>query len=378
MNDLVWLQRSAVQVFLNRLVDRLDRADASGASIQRAVKVDPKSFPALFGAELESEREELWSCVEKLAELGWIAIKLDRAKPGQAAYERAPRVNVLNAEKLRLAVARPQRVKSVTEVWREAVQATLEAPQEVRDAASRYLIEIPGRTAQEIVESLNQIRAMLNEPLLLREVSSKVFWGHSKVLDGRQSLVAALLGTDECPFPEMPIQLHVYLPSDDFDGVLFIENLATFERATREEGDRFKRLAIVYAAGFKASAKRLRVPQCVSLYFAERGSLASAAREKLRDWLFNGLPVSTWFWGDLDYAGMEILKALRGLFAGLQSWEPGYGPLVEALRAGHGHSASEAGKAAQKPIDITGCPYADAELLPLIREVGRFVDQEAA
>jgi len=176
----------------------------------------------------------------------------------------------------------------------------------------------------------------------------------------------------------MPIQLHVYLPSDDFDGVLFIENLATFERATREEGDRFKRLAIVYAAGFKASAKRLRVPQCVSLYFAERGSLASAAREKLRDWLFNGLPVSTWFWGDLDYAGMEILKALRGLFAGLQSWEPGYGPLVEALRAGHGHSASEAGKAAQKPIDITGCPYADAELLPLIREVGRFVDQEAA
>lgn len=55
-------------------------------------------------------------------------------------------------------------------------------------------------------------------------MSSQLFWGMSKVLDKRQEFVAALLGVDECPLPESPIQLQAP-PLAGYRGALFIENL---------------------------------------------------------------------------------------------------------------------------------------------------------
>lgn len=84
----------------------------------------------------------------------------------------------------------------------------------------------------------------VDSPLMLREVSSKLFWGMSKVLDSRTGLVAALLGVDECPFPESPIQLQVFLPPGGFSGVLFIENLMSFEQAIRSRSLSFGKLPV--------------------------------------------------------------------------------------------------------------------------------------
>lgn len=371
-----WIQSPAVQQLLHNVVDRLDRAQAQGKANLRALKLDARLFPAMFHAELESEREELWGLVEQLCALGWISIKLDKAQIGQATYERNPRLEVLDAVQLRTAAGRLERLKGPTERWREAVFTQLQASLETREAVSRYLVDIPGRSPEEIVQQLNKLHTLANEPLLLREVSARLFWGQSKVLDNRQGLVAALLGVDECPFPEMPVQLQVFLPPDGFNGVLFIENLSSFERATREHEGRYKGLALVYAAGFKGSARRLRRKEGVSLYFAEHGSLASEERAKFKHWLFEGMDLQAAFWGDLDYAGMAILKSLRHSFPGLAAWEQGYAPMVLSLGQGRGHAPGAAGKSLQKPVDATGCDYADSVLLTTLRIQGRFADQE--
>lgn len=41
--------------------------------------------------------------------------------------------------------------------------------------------------------------------------------------------------------------------------------------------------------------------------------------------------------------------------------------MVERLTRGEGYSPSESGKERQRPIDSTGCPYADNELIPTLR-----------
>ncbi|PPD21734.1 MAG: hypothetical protein CTY23_04975 [Methylomonas sp.] len=236
---------------------------------------------------------------------------------------------------------------------------------------------MPGKTATDIVERLNLLPSLINDPLLLREVSARLFWGQSKVLDNRQAMIATLLNLDECPFPESPIQLQVYLPAKPFSGVLFIENLATFEKASRDTNARFDGLALVFASGFKGSAKRLRTISGVSVYFAAHGHLANQDCQRFCDWLIRyseQLPV--WFWGDLDYSGMQIIKSLRHSFDELDAWQPGYQPMVDELLAGNGHEPLAANKSKQKSIDSTGAEYADNILLSALVATGKFLDQE--
>ncbi len=109
---------------------------------------------------------------------------------------------------MRRTVGRAKRVKSAVERWREAVRDGLRGSAEVKAAVSEFCIDMPDHTMVEVVERLNELRAFVDKPMLLREVSSQLFWGMSKVLDKRQGLVAAVLGVGECPFPESPIQLH--------------------------------------------------------------------------------------------------------------------------------------------------------------------------
>lgn len=376
MSKPLWLAGAPMQALLNLLLDKLEAAEQQERELVRAIRLDERTFPHLFKAEFEEEKERLWSQVKTLADWGWLAIKLDRAQPGQAPYQCNPRVNVLDEVALREAVNRPGRVRSAGELWREAVEEYLVASDATKLVVSRYRLEIPGHSAEDVVRQLNGLAGLADEPLLLREVSARLFWGLSKVLDGRQALVAALLGLEECPFPEMPVQLQVFLPPNGFTGVLFIENLATFEQATRDGNGRYVGLALVYAAGFKGSARRLRSATGASVYFAAHGSVEERQTSRFLAWLRAGARLPCWFWGDLDHAGMRILAALRGVFDDASAWEPGYGPMLVRLQAGQGHAAESGAKTGQQPIDRTGCAYADQQLIPELTTTGRFVDQE--
>lgn len=372
----LWLAAPPIQTLLNRLVDKLDAAQQQERALVRAIRLDARTFPDLFDAEFEEDKERLWEQLMTLVGWGWLSLKLDRAQPGHAPYQRNPRVTLLDEASIREAINRTARVRSPVELWREAVDTHLDVTGEVKLAVSRYRLDIPGRSAQEVVRQLNGLRALADEPLLLREVSARLFWGQSKVLDKRQALVAALLEVPECPFPEMPVQLQVYLPASGFTGVLFIENQATFEQATREGAGRFAGLALVFASGFKGSARRLRTAGGASLYFARHGTLDPAPLARFVAWLREGAPLPCWFWGDLDHAGMQILASLRASFPELEAWQPGYAPMLRLLEAGQGHTPEAAGKAGQLVVAATGCAYADTQLLPALAAHGGFVDQE--
>ena len=262
--------------------------------------------------------------------------------------------------------------------WREAVSRSLDATDEIKRAAGEFCIDMPDRSMDEVAHQLNRLHAFSGQPMLLREVSAKLFWGMSKVLDKRQGLVAAVLRMDECPFPESPVHLQVYLPVGGYSAVLLIENLITFEQACRSAGKAFAGLALVYASGFKGSAKRLRMPGGCSLYYAGTGGLGGEIKQRFEKWLFgnDAQAGSVYFWGDLDFSGMRILAAMRSTFPQLSAWSPGYSPMLQELLAGRGHSPEAAEKTGQSAIDRTGCQYADQQLIPAMKLKGRFVDQE--
>jgi hypothetical protein len=98
--------------------------------------------------------------------------------------------------------------------------------------------------------------------------------------------------------------------------------------------------------------------------------------EAVGAWLFGRSELPVCFFGDLDFSGMQILTSLREVFAQAHAWKPGYGELISVLTSGGGHSPEMASKERQIDPGSTGCDFADALLLPSMRQHSRFVDQE--
>lgn len=366
----------AVQELLGRLVDRLDSAEARGSARAQSVPLNKTLWPTLFRQPYESEREDLWEQACALHRAGLISIAPERALHSGSGWHESPRITVADPARVRAAAGRPRRIKSGGELWREAVDAHLVGTPEAKRVAATFCIELVGHGPDEIVARLNQLPAFAESGMLLREVSARLFWGMSKVLDNRQALVAAVLGADDCPFAESPIQLQVLLPLVQPRGVLFIENAASFERAIRDASPAYEGLAVVFASGFKASAKRLRTREGASLFYARAGALTDGAVAAFEAWLFGRraeLPVA--FWGDLDWSGMRILKTLREAFGDVTAWQPGYAPMLQHALTGNGHQPEAADKRGQAPVKTTGCTYADSQLVPALTLHG-FVDQE--
>ena len=374
----LWLITEGIRELLNLLVDRLDSAEQRGSATSQSVALTEKTWPTLNALPFESRKEELWEHVIEMCAWGWLQIKPASAVKSASGYALAPRVTVLNEAAVREAFNRPQRIKSSVERWRNAVDTGLDASDAVKCVVGEFCIDMPDHSMDEVIQQLNRLPSFCEQPMLLREVSAQLFWGMSKVLDKRQGLVAAMMNMDECPFPESPIQLQVFLPSERYLGILFIENLMNYEQALRSGSGAFSGLVLVYASGFKGSAQRLRTSSGCSLYYSNKGVMSDEATDVFERWLVGKGVQSApaHFWGDLDYSGMQILAAMRSTFLGLTAWEPGYSPMLAGLLEGRGHSPEAAEKKGQRRIAHTGCPYADNKLIPALDTQEKFLDQE--
>src|SRR5436190_12035321 len=127
MNAPLWLSQREIRQLLDFVVDKLDSAEAQGKALTRALKLDERSFPALFLAAFESDKERYWEYIEQIAAWGWFSVQLDKPQPGQAKYQRNPRIQILNEAAIRSAVGRLERIKPSAERWREAVFSRLDA-----------------------------------------------------------------------------------------------------------------------------------------------------------------------------------------------------------------------------------------------------------
>jgi len=372
----------------------LDKADRSQGQRAVTLKLDAKVLPELHATQTPDSLASIEALLLSLAHTGWVTLGTKKPQAFQTLADQEPKL-VLN-DGGALALWSGHQPKGPKWSWELVQQLGLPGVLNVPDAPAllAYLLRNPlpwfqGLDHAECAHTLNQLAAACRsgQSGYLRQLSAKFFKGHSKVLDSREELLR-LLGAHGEQFLEAPVQMLVSLPSDwtqiqsgaSSCEVLFIENLVTFESMADRRQDAWARAALVYASGFKSTARRLRTPFGSALYW--RDSASDTGPCVFRDWLYARAPAAqettiVSFYGDLDPAGMQILFHLRQIFPNSRAWRPGYSALLSLLQNSGGHHPASAGKEGQVTPGLTGCAYADTVLLPALRQTGLCVDQEA-
>lgn len=371
MSDLSqppWLQEETeIAALLSAALDRFDRQP--GELRQRDVSLPiEKHLPSL--ARADALADQTWALVQELARRGAFSIRKARRGAYDAEWTGARLIFAPESEAILRDWLTRGRIEPAMKAWRRAVQQQASAfPGDCESLLNRR-IAVPDRTADEIVGALARLRTV-KTPATLRQLSAFAFWGDSKVLDDREELIVSLFPHLE--IRDRPIVVSVFLPPV-VTGVLFIENQDTYTAAIAGQPQASADHALVYLAGFRSTALRIRRPEGACLHFAGPGADGRAAFEQ---WWFREEVAAghAYFWGDLDFAGMQMLRVLRQRFGALNAWRPGYEPMLELLRREGGRIASGADQQRQVDPGVTGCEYADQLLLPAIREHG-FRDQE--
>lgn len=359
----------------------LRKAERSEGGRPISLPLDAAVLPELHSAASPEALAHLELLLDELCATGGVRLKADKARAFQTLADRRPVLLLLNAE----ALAEWSGFEPTAPRWsRQLVQVLRDQPELLTVPDAPGLLDYLQRNPLPAFEGLEPTRcaAILNALAAdcaaettpyLRELSSRHFRGHSKVLDAREELLR-LLGADDGRFRGAPIQLLVDLPEGwSGDEVLFIENGVSFERMVGHRQQAWARAALLFAAGFRSGARRLRERSGSSLYW--RGRVCDADAQRFETWLYAkvGEPAVA-FYGDLDFAGLAILLQLRVSFPTCGAWRPGYEALLASLD--RGHTPDEAGKEQQQDPGATGCPFADEVLLPALRIAGRCVDQE--
>jgi hypothetical protein len=367
----LWLDDEAeVRALLSAALDCFDRQ--RGVDRQRRIHLTALDhLPSLQRADAAAD--QTWALVVELDRRGVLAIRRAVRSPYDVEWKGAKIAFSPESEPtLRNWLSRDWNVPAAL-VWRRAIELYADSFHDAGAALLPQRIVIENRSAEDIVAALAGA-AQMTMPMTLRQLSAAVFWGNSKVLDDRGELVAALLPNLEIRDRKLVIAAH--LP-EKCRGVLFVENQDTYTTAAAGMPVEAQELALVFVAGFRGSASRVRSRSGSLLHYAGPGRLDFV--DGFDSWWYDSGPAfgSSWFWGDLDFAGMHILKTLRDRFEGLCAWAPGYESMLVQLRASGGYGARiDDAKGQVDPI-LTGCPYADSTLLPAIRRYGQ-LDQESA
>ena len=374
----VWLdEQPDILKVLHLFIDKLDKKPLEQWGQPPSIPVNHKTLPGLF---IQGERaDQTWILLKSLAqEYGVLSIRLHKKRnPLDPEYFNARLGLQDNAEAVvRAWLQRPYEVPALQQ-WRQAVEQGSHRFAGDIDKLYSRLISLSDKSAEQIVQAFARIGDYQQRNLTLRQLSAVCFWGRSKFLDGRLDLVLSLF--PQINLKQRPVVVNIYLPQS-INGVLFIENQDSYTCAMQGRPNEVHNLALVYSAGFKSSAARIREKGGVSLHFTGPGVIQHQSVFE-QQWHDESAGQSTsqwplWFWGDLDYAGMTILKQLIKRFPFMRAWQPGYQSLLEHLQSGNGYQAGADEQQTQSDPQSTGCEYADQQLLPALRKYGLFVDQE--
>jgi hypothetical protein len=371
-----WLEEEPeICALLHAGLDRFDRQ--RGSERQRRIHLSlHEHVPSLVRADAAAD--QTWNLIKELERRGVIEIRCAVRSPYDLDWKGAKIALSPEIESTLRTWLDRDYSEPAAAIWRRAILRHAHVFEDGGASLLTQRIVIENRSAEDVVAAFWAAAAMTS-PMTLRQLSATLFWGDSKVLDDRAELVAALL--PRLPIRDRTLVVAVHLPRH-CRGVLFVENQDTYTAAAggtpREAGE----LAVVFAAGFRGTAARVRHRSGALLHFAGTGLREHA--QGFESWWYDDGPSfgPSWFWGDLDFAGMQILKALRSRFPAMGAWPAGYGPMLGQLQSRGGYGAAAAAAAAAAAVAVgqvdpgtTGCDYADGELLPAIRLHGRR-DQE--
>jgi hypothetical protein len=350
---------------LHRFLDQLE------AGRRPYLKVTPKTTPELYDFQGQ-DVDFLWALLESLdKDHHLITIKLARTRAPQEPYDNA-KIYFIAAQEpvVRTWLKRPA-FDPYALGWRHELARQSQHFADNGAALQQRHIRVKGLSAVQVVQAFARIGTELQQPQSLRTLAARCFAGDSKCLDQQEPLLRLLFPHLMHNLQARPLMLTVHL-AEATTALVFVENQDTFLQLAQAD---LPGLSLVYSAGFRASATRVREPQQVSFAYLNPERDGRAFTRLWFDCPNDTLPA--YFWGDLDYAGMSILKALRISFTRLTAWQPGYAPLLARLNEGLGHTQASGVKSHQPDPVATGCPYADTVLLPAIRHAQSYVDQEA-
>ena len=347
----------------------LDKSDAGRMRLN--LKCGAKETPELYDFDDQCQVNVIWDDLKQLQRLGVLDLKLKRQKRGYNEYDDG-RIDLRYEaeETVRLWLQRPA-FDPQLHLWRVAISKYENEFEDGGAALEREALTFPGRSYRQLAAAFARIGTALQTPQTMRQLSARCFWGESKYLDRRENLVIATFPSLARNITARPLLLSVYLPQT-VDNILFIENQDTFLQmvALQPQG-----WGLVYMGGFRGTALRVREPgQAVFSYV---NATVDEQRNLFEQFWLGGLQLPCFFWGDLDFAGLSILAALKQVFPGVEAWQPGYQPMVEVLQQERGHNTIAGGKERQRNPGMTHCRYADYVLLPCIEQYQSFVDQEA-
>lgn len=365
---------------MGRILDRLDARPNEERSRRFTFRLSEKTFPELFLHSGPDDADYLWSLIERMVSLGVIGTELDkRRNASPIAWERSPvlivppETEAMFREVLgRFPVTDPWAIE-----WRERCASASWLPDTLKPLLASREHRVGERQPAETLMRWKRLAVEEFPDIGLREISARIFWGVSKALDDRYDLVNALREANGLtPIADRPLLLPTFLPPNwQANGVLFVENLSSYVACLAGRVPASMGLAIIYGSGYRSAARRLREPGMTLLAFDPRGD--RFCEPEFIAWLAGERDdIKAYFWGDLDFAGLAILRELRRAFPAMKAWEPGYAPMVAALEGGDGHTAAEADKRGQEDVGEVGCEYTDGVLLPILRRTGLFFDQE--
>jgi len=370
------------------LIQRVLREFVLGAE---RINLDKETAPELFEDAGEDANTMAWAQLDEAVSLGWFDLQYRRSvrmddwsrvqrRPFLLANDRTRHVALEHCTDAECVKARQREL-----AWAKAVAEHPDLTDEDREllAVNPLKAWTLDRAPCEVIEALLAFRRQPDFHLFEKEASARHFWGMSKVVGRFRSFFTEWLRVPELPYRVAKEPLLVQLPARRLGGVLLIENLTTYEsscelaraRAMGMSGpDVFNELALVYSGGKRAlsGSSELRI------------SVADAEKPFAASWVghigarlagtSSDLPV--YFWGDLDHAGMEMLRCLNEQVPAAGAWWPGYAPMVQALSEGGGHVPEAAEKLGQNRGSARpGCPIARHLLIPAIETTGRYLDQ---
>lgn len=378
--------------FINRLLHRfLDMVDARKERL--SLRVTKKNTPELFDFDGSDDPDFLWTLIDEqlCQEYQLLLIKPNsKLKANEPSYQQAMltfQSSETNISRLRTWLDRPEKTAYSTQ-W----QLALETAQHIENPkALSQPIKHHTKSASNIIDGFVSVGAQLrqqqrdNSQISLRSLSAQCFWGDSKFLDNRYTLVCTTYPQLQKHLEPRSILMDAFIP-EQLKKVIFVENVDSFcllaqaLTAVIKQSDNStnaaKHIGLIYSAGFKGSAERIREPG--NSQFATLNTPSNTALEHFNQWWFKQTltNIPCFFWGDLDYSGMAILNALKQPFPNTTCWQAGYELILAYHRDGLGHAPSDAKKQNQRAPSSTQCEYANSVLLPLLKDSLRFVDQE--
>jgi hypothetical protein len=374
-----YFQNSDIRSLFHWLLDRLDHLPRDQRTNALTRSVSAKNFPVLFRPEAPDDDMVLWGLLQRCARDGLIRIDATRTRRDPHLPPWAHRRIIFRLEhedNLRLWLNRPEYTEAGS--WWAALDKWGHAFQRA-DLVAKPVLMLPGKSPEEILSRLAVIPELVRErPLSAYQISARLFWGHSKVLKGREQWLRDLLGLPREAVVERMLPVEVTFPPGTPAGILMIENLDSYFSACNGNWQDCLDMIKIYTQGFRGAADRIRDPSCVRLHFADQplpeGHHLAAFREAwFLEAAFTG-PV--YFCGDLDWSGLAIFRSLKAVFPDLTPWKPGYERMLRAAEQGCCHTLEMADKTGQPPLDTSGDLWLDSHVLSFLKAKQSFVDQE--